>query len=249
MCASASAAQLASLSTNTGHAEAAAELLAQRDARSSGMFTLVSTVPVAKSICDGTPTPIASGSPASAITSRTTCSTPSSSASVLTVTVGCSRGMGRRHALDGGDGDLRSSYVDSQDHAEFLSPGTRPCKLRRFRRRCGKAPASGASRPLPRPTPAWPRRPRRGPRSRGARGSRGLPSSSALKVTSTWSPSPGRGRSVHSGVSCQASRMRFGRSISSTWPQSHSLPSSARSYQRPPSRGSRNTSAASASAM
>ena len=29
----------------------------------SGMFTLVSTVPVAKSICDGTPTPIASGSP------------------------------------------------------------------------------------------------------------------------------------------------------------------------------------------
>src|SRR3954447_14992819 len=54
------------------------------------MFTLVSIVPVAKSICDGTPTPIASGRPASAITSRTTCSTPSSSASALSVTVGCS---------------------------------------------------------------------------------------------------------------------------------------------------------------
>src|SRR3954453_3184848 len=54
------------------------------------MFTLVSTVPVANSICDGPPTPIASGRPASAITSRTTCSTPSSSASALTVTVGCS---------------------------------------------------------------------------------------------------------------------------------------------------------------
>ena len=31
--------------------------------RSSGMFTLVTTVPVAKSICEGTPTPMASGSP------------------------------------------------------------------------------------------------------------------------------------------------------------------------------------------
>src|SRR4029453_1316728 len=36
----------------------------------------------------------------------------------------------RRHALDGCDGDLRTSYVHSQDHAGVLSPGTRPCKLR-----------------------------------------------------------------------------------------------------------------------
>ena len=65
------------------------ELVPQRDA-GERMFTLVTTVPVAKSICEGTPTPIASGSPASRITSRTTCSTPSSSASALRHLVGCS---------------------------------------------------------------------------------------------------------------------------------------------------------------
>src|SRR3954454_7813794 len=89
MCASASAAQLASLSTYTGTPKRRPSS-SRSGTPVSGMFTLVSTVPVAKSICDGTPTPIASGCPASAITSRTTCSTPSSSASVLAVTVGCS---------------------------------------------------------------------------------------------------------------------------------------------------------------
>src|SRR5215210_420817 len=89
MWASASAAQFASLSTYTGTPNRRPS--SSRSGRPvSGMFTLVSTVPVANSICEGTPTPIASGRPASAITSRTTCSTPSSSASALTVTVGCS---------------------------------------------------------------------------------------------------------------------------------------------------------------
>ena len=73
MCASASAAQLASLSTNTGTPKRRPSS-SRSGTPASGMFTLVSTVPVANSICDGTPTPIASGCPASAITSRTTCS-------------------------------------------------------------------------------------------------------------------------------------------------------------------------------
>src|SRR6185503_18771201 len=34
-----------------------------------------------------------------------------------------------RDALDGGDRDLGASYVNSQDHSQFLSPGTWPCKL------------------------------------------------------------------------------------------------------------------------
>src|SRR5215210_3053894 len=89
MWASASAAQFASLSTYTGTPNRRPS--SSRSGRPvSGMFTLVSIVPVANSICEGTPTPIASGRPASAITSRTTCSTPSSSASALAVTVGCS---------------------------------------------------------------------------------------------------------------------------------------------------------------
>jgi hypothetical protein len=41
--------------------------------------------------------------------------------------LGC---MGRGHAVDSRDGDLGTSYVHSQDHAAFLSPGLRPCKLR-----------------------------------------------------------------------------------------------------------------------
>jgi hypothetical protein len=38
----------------------------------------------------------------------------------------------RRHTVDCRDGDLRTSYVHSQDHAGFLSPGTRPCKVGGF---------------------------------------------------------------------------------------------------------------------
>ena len=54
------------------------------------MFTLESTVPVAKSICDGTPTPTASGWPQRSTTSATADSIPASSCSVLSTSVGCS---------------------------------------------------------------------------------------------------------------------------------------------------------------
>ncbi len=43
---------------------------------------------------------------------------------------------------------------------------------------------------------------------------------------------------VHSLLSCQPSTIRVGGSQTTTLPQSHSLPSTQRSYQRPPSRGS-----------
>src|SRR5688500_1729397 len=33
-------------------------------------------------------------------------------------------GMRRRRPFKGGDGDLRTTYVHSKDHAEFLMPGT-----------------------------------------------------------------------------------------------------------------------------
>ena len=80
---------MASLSTNTGTPKRRPSS-SRSGTPVSGMFTLVSTVPVAYSICDGTPTPIASGSPAASITRRTVASSPSSSASVDSVTVGCS---------------------------------------------------------------------------------------------------------------------------------------------------------------
>ena len=67
--ASASAAQLASLSTNTG-TPSGAPSSSRSGTPVSGMFTLVSTVPVAKSICEGTPTPTAAtGSSALSATS------------------------------------------------------------------------------------------------------------------------------------------------------------------------------------
>ena len=52
------------------------------------MLTLVSTVPVAYSIWDGTPTPMASGCPTRPTRSRTASSSPSRSAAVLPRTVG-----------------------------------------------------------------------------------------------------------------------------------------------------------------
>ena len=89
--ASASAAQLASLSTYTGTPK-------RRDSSSrsgtpvSGTFTLDSTVPLAYSIWEGTPTPTATGGPVASITRRAVASRPSSRASVLSSTVGdCSR--------------------------------------------------------------------------------------------------------------------------------------------------------------
>src|SRR5688572_14554253 len=54
------------------------------------MFTLATTVPVANSTWEGTPIPIAFGSPATAATSRTVASMPSSRASVESRAVGCS---------------------------------------------------------------------------------------------------------------------------------------------------------------
>src|SRR5215208_5711335 len=87
MCASARAAQLASLSTNTG-APKRRPSSSRSGTPASGMFTLVSTVPVAYSIWEGTPTPIASGWPTRSIMRCTAASTPSSSASVVSVTVG-----------------------------------------------------------------------------------------------------------------------------------------------------------------
>ena len=52
------------------------------------MFTLVITRPVAKSICDGTPMPTATGWPAREITSRAASSISSTSASPLESIVG-----------------------------------------------------------------------------------------------------------------------------------------------------------------
>src|SRR4051794_19277786 len=52
------------------------------------MFTLVRTVPLANSICDGTPTPTARGSPTFSLTSRTPASIPSSRGSLPLVSVG-----------------------------------------------------------------------------------------------------------------------------------------------------------------
>src|SRR3954447_14909339 len=54
------------------------------------MLTLVRTVPLANSICEGTPTPTAAGSPTFSLTSRTPASIPSSSGSLPLVSVGCS---------------------------------------------------------------------------------------------------------------------------------------------------------------
>ena len=87
MWASASAAQFASLSTNTGTPKRRPSS-SRSGTPVSGMLTLVSTVPVAYSIWDGTPTPIASGWPTRSIMRFTAVSIPSSSASVVCVTVG-----------------------------------------------------------------------------------------------------------------------------------------------------------------
>src|SRR5687767_11241740 len=87
MWASARAAQLASLSTTTGSPKRRPSS-ARSGTPVSGMLTLVSTVPVAYSIWDGTPTPIAVGCPTRPIRSRTASSSPSSNAAVLPRTVG-----------------------------------------------------------------------------------------------------------------------------------------------------------------
>src|SRR5215211_360515 len=87
--ASARAAQLASLSTNTGTPKRPPSS-SRSDTPVSGMLTLVSTVPVENSICEGTPTPTAAGSPTRSITSRTAASRPSRRSEVLARAVGCS---------------------------------------------------------------------------------------------------------------------------------------------------------------
>ena len=115
MWASARAAQLASLSTNTGTPKRRPSS-SRSGTPASGMFTLVSTVPVAKSICEGTPTPIASGCPDLVDDSPHDGSMPSSSASV------CPSGgvLGRLaggHAIDRRHGDLRAANVDAEDHS------------------------------------------------------------------------------------------------------------------------------------
>ena len=76
--ASARAAQLASLSTKTGTPRRFPSS-SRSGIPSSGMFTLESTVPLAKSICEGTPTPTASGLPERSTTSATAVSMPASS--------------------------------------------------------------------------------------------------------------------------------------------------------------------------
>src|ERR671938_621772 len=85
--ASARAAQLPSLSTKAGTPKRCPSS-SRRATPSSGMFTLDITRPVANSIWDGTPAPIAAGRPMSAITSCTVASSPSSSASELSSSVG-----------------------------------------------------------------------------------------------------------------------------------------------------------------
>src|SRR5918992_1612353 len=81
------AAQLASLSTTTGSPKRRPSS-ARSGTPVSGMLTLVSTVPVAYSICEGTPTPMAVGCPTRPIRRRIASSSPSSRAAVLPRTVG-----------------------------------------------------------------------------------------------------------------------------------------------------------------
>jgi hypothetical protein len=60
------------------------------------MFTLATTRPLAWSICEGRPTPIASGGPVRATTSATAASIPSSSAPGLASSVGRSTASSAR---------------------------------------------------------------------------------------------------------------------------------------------------------
>ena len=115
MWASARRAQLASLSTNTGTPNRRPSS-SRSGTPVSGMLTLVSTVPVAYSICEGTPTPIASGWPTRSIMRFTAPSMPSSSASVVSVTVGSSCCLADGDSVHRRDGDLRAAYVDAEDH-------------------------------------------------------------------------------------------------------------------------------------
>src|SRR5207253_9960762 len=69
---------------------------------------------------------------------------------------------------------------------------------------------------------------------------------SARTPTSISLACTGSGSYCHSPLICQVISSRWGGSHATTRPQSHSLPSTPRSYQRPPSRGSRIASAISA---
>jgi hypothetical protein len=77
------------------------------------MFTLDTTVPVAKSICDGTPIPTASTGPVRAIVSRIAASIPSSSAAAL------DRSVGRSAISDASEPDTRPA-------ATFVPPTSTP---------------------------------------------------------------------------------------------------------------------------
>ena len=78
------------------------------------MFTLDSTVPVAYSICEGTPTPTAAGCPTRSITRRAVASIPSSSASVLVERRGRLLDVGHLGAHDRADGHLGAAHVHAQ---------------------------------------------------------------------------------------------------------------------------------------
>ena len=122
-----------------GYAEPRAQLLAQRTP-SSGMFTLESTVPVANSICDGTPTPTASGSPERSTTSATAASIPASSRFGAVHVGGVLHGVVGRGALDAGHRHLRPPHVDAQHaaHGAILcgwAPGMQAAMRLRSRER------------------------------------------------------------------------------------------------------------------
>ena len=95
----------------------------------SGMFTLVSTVPVAYSICEGTPTPIASGWPAASITRA-----PHARSRRAAPPCCRDRGvLGRLRAVTPSTA-ATATFVPPTSTPRttrgFLSPGTRSCKLR-----------------------------------------------------------------------------------------------------------------------
>ena len=127
--ASARAAQLASLSTNTGMPSRVPSS-SRSGTPSSGMFTLESTVPVSNSTWDGTPMPAASAGPAASVTSATTCSMPASSALGVAQVGGALELVHGLVALDQRNRDLGAAHVDAQDlaHGPFCPRLLAGCK-------------------------------------------------------------------------------------------------------------------------
>ena len=98
------------------HAEAPLQLLAQRHARRAGCSRSTPRCRGSKSICDGTPTPIAAGTPTRSITRRAVASIPSRSASVSLDRGGRLLLVGHLRAHHRAHGHLGAADVHSQHY-------------------------------------------------------------------------------------------------------------------------------------